>query len=99
VLIYVEYITERLLYTLSFVFKDRKVAYQLTNDGIAFIAEVVPNLTIQNANSQIAFKSFQPDSFLKMNAYKRSLYRAHFLEQPVLNLTKQQICWPLSFMS
>jgi len=44
VLIYVEYITERLLYTLSFVFKDRKVAYQLTNDGIAFIAASGPKL-------------------------------------------------------
>ena len=43
-LIYVEYITERLLYTLSFVFKDRKVAYQLTNDGIAFIAASGPKL-------------------------------------------------------
>lgn len=43
-LIYVEYITERLLYTLSFVFKDRKVAYQLTNDGIAFMAAKGPKL-------------------------------------------------------
>ena len=43
-LIYVEYITERLLYTLSFVFSERKVAYQLTNDGIAFIAATGPKL-------------------------------------------------------
>lgn len=43
-LIYVEYITERLLYTLSFVFKDRKIAYQLTNDGIAFMAANGPKL-------------------------------------------------------
>lgn len=43
-LIYVEYITERLLYTLSFVFKDRKIAYQLTNDGIAFLAAKGPKL-------------------------------------------------------
>ena len=43
-LIYVEYITERLLYTLSFVFSERQVAYKLTNDGIAFIAATGPKL-------------------------------------------------------
>jgi hypothetical protein len=48
VLIYVEYITERLLYTLSFVFGDRKVAYQLTNDGIAFMAEKGPKINYSN---------------------------------------------------
>jgi hypothetical protein len=48
VLIYVEYITERLLYTLSFVFGDRKVAYQLTNDGIAFMGEKGPKINYSN---------------------------------------------------
>ncbi|MFM7006408.1 MAG: polysaccharide deacetylase family protein [Flavobacteriales bacterium] len=43
-LIYVEYITERLLYTLAFVFQDRKVPYELTNDGIAFIAASGPKI-------------------------------------------------------
>lgn len=43
-LIYVEYITERLLYTLSFVLADRKIAYELTNDGIAFMAASGPKI-------------------------------------------------------
>lgn len=43
-LIYVEYITERLLYTLAFVFQDRKIHYELTNDGIAFIAASGPKI-------------------------------------------------------
>ena len=47
-LIYVEYITERLLYTLCFVFGDRKIAYQLTNDGIAFMAEKGPKINYSN---------------------------------------------------
>jgi hypothetical protein len=38
VLIYVEYITERLLYTLDFVFTERKIPYEITNDGIQFMA-------------------------------------------------------------
>ena len=37
-LIYVEYITERLLYTLDFVFTERKIPYEITNDGIQFMA-------------------------------------------------------------
>lgn len=37
-LIYVEYITERLLYTLDFIFTERKLSYQITNDGIHFMA-------------------------------------------------------------
>lgn len=47
-LIYVEYITERLLYTLSFVLADRKVAYELTNDGIAFMAASGPKINYSN---------------------------------------------------
>lgn len=53
-LIYVEYITERLLYTLSFVFGDRKIAYQLTNDGIAFIAASGPKLNYSNRDFEDA---------------------------------------------
>lgn len=37
-LIYVEYITERLLYTLDFVFSERKISYEITNDGIHFMS-------------------------------------------------------------
>ena len=37
-LIYVEYITERLLYTLDFVFSERKIGYEITNDGIHFMS-------------------------------------------------------------
>lgn len=47
-LIYVEYITERLLYTLSFVMADRKVPYELTNDGIAFMAASGPKINYSN---------------------------------------------------
>lgn len=57
-LIYVEYITERLLYTLSFVFKDRKVAYQLTNDGIAFIAAKGPKLNYSRREFEDCFHIF-----------------------------------------
>ena len=35
-IIYVDEVTERLVYTLDFVFKDRKVEYQLTNDLLYF---------------------------------------------------------------
>jgi hypothetical protein len=56
VLIYVEYITERLLYTLSFVFSERKVAYQLTNDGIAFIAATGPKLNYSNRDFEDAMQ-------------------------------------------
>jgi hypothetical protein len=56
VLIYVEYITERLLYTLSFVFSERKVAYQLTNDGIAFIAAAGPKLNYSNREFEDAMQ-------------------------------------------
>jgi hypothetical protein len=58
VLIYVEYITERLLYTLSFVFKDRKVAFQLTNDGIAFIAAKGPKLNYSKREFEDCFHIF-----------------------------------------
>ncbi len=55
-LIYVEYITERLLYTLSFVFGDRKVAYQLTNDGIAFMAAKGPKINYSDRDFVDAFQ-------------------------------------------
>ena len=32
ILIYVDQITERLIYTLGFIFKDREIPYSLTND-------------------------------------------------------------------
>lgn len=57
-LIYVEYITERLLYTLSFVFGDRKIAYQLTNDGIAFIAAKGPKLNYSKREFEDCFHIF-----------------------------------------
>jgi len=44
VLIYVEYITERLLYTLSFVLADREIAYTITNDSAQFLASEEPKL-------------------------------------------------------
>lgn len=47
-LIYVEYITARLLYTLSFVFNERKIAYELTNDEVAFIGATGPKLNYSN---------------------------------------------------
>jgi hypothetical protein len=56
VLIYVEYITERLLYTLSFVFGDRKIAYQITNDGIAFIAAKGPKLNYSKREFEDCFQ-------------------------------------------
>ena len=55
-LIYVEYITERLLYTLSFVFADRKVAYQLTNDGIAFMAALGPKVNYSNRDFEDSYQ-------------------------------------------
>ena len=55
-LIYVEYITERLLYTLSFVFAERKVAYELTNDGIAFISAKGPKLNYSNRDFEDALQ-------------------------------------------
>ena len=55
-LIYVEYITERLLYTLSFVFAERKVAYELTNDGIAFIGAKGPKLNYSNRDFEDALQ-------------------------------------------
>ena len=55
-LIYVEYITERLLYTLSFVFTDRKVAYELTNDGIAFMGAKGQKLNYSNRDFEDALQ-------------------------------------------
>lgn len=43
-LIYVEYITERLLYTLSFVLADRSIDYSITNDSTQFLASKKPKL-------------------------------------------------------
>ncbi len=36
ILIYVDQITERLIYTLGFIFKDRSIPYSLTNDFVKF---------------------------------------------------------------
>ncbi|NDC92363.1 MAG: hypothetical protein EB087_01455, partial [Flavobacteriales bacterium] len=36
ILIYVDQITERLFYTLGFIFKDREIPYSLTNDFVKF---------------------------------------------------------------
>ena len=36
ILIYVDQITERLIYTLGFIFKDREIPYSLTNDFVKF---------------------------------------------------------------
>ena len=36
ILIYVDQITERLIYTLGFIFKDREITYSLTNDFVKF---------------------------------------------------------------
>lgn len=55
-LIYVEYITERLLYTLSFVFADRKIPYELTNDGIAFIGASGPKLNYSHRDFEDALQ-------------------------------------------
>ncbi len=57
-LIYVEYITERLLYTLSFVFGDRKIAYELTNDGVAFIAAKGLKLNYSEREFEDSFQIF-----------------------------------------
>lgn len=36
ILIYVDQITERLIYTLGFILKDREIPYSLTNDFVKF---------------------------------------------------------------
>lgn len=78
-LIYVEYITERLLYTLSFVFKDRKVAYQLTNDGIAFIAAKGPKLNYSKREFEDCFHIFPAtilfEDELQREAPKKGVYQ------------------------
>ena len=36
IVIFVEAVSERLVYVFDFIFKDRKIAYQITNDPIYF---------------------------------------------------------------
>ncbi len=42
--IFVEQISERLIYTLDFVFKERGLNYVLTNDFHTFVASPTPKL-------------------------------------------------------
>lgn len=62
-LVYVEYITERLIYTLNFVFQERKVPFQLTNDGIAFLGADGPKLNYSSRDFENAVH-IQPSSVL-----------------------------------
>lgn len=48
-LIYVEYITERLLYTLNFVLRDRDIQFKLTNDSTYFKSAIEPKFNYSNS--------------------------------------------------
>ena len=47
ILIYVEEISERLLYTFDFIFKERRIEYRLTNDNIFLKRHHYQNLIIR----------------------------------------------------
>lgn len=48
-LIYVEYITERLLFTLNFVLRDRDIQFNLTNDSTYFKSAIEPKFNYSNS--------------------------------------------------
>lgn len=55
-LIYVEYITERLLYTLNFVLRDREVQFRLTNDSTFFKNAIEPKFNYSNTEFEGALQ-------------------------------------------
>jgi hypothetical protein len=56
VLIYVEFITERLLYTLNFVLRDREVQFRLTNDSTYFKNAIEPKFNYSNTEFEGALQ-------------------------------------------
>jgi hypothetical protein len=89
VLIYVEYITERLLYTLDFIFQERKIAYEITNDGIYFMASKEPKL----AYSEREFDnccSLKPASILfDEDLFKGKISHSLFHQKECLSFDEQ----------
>ncbi len=55
-LIYVEFITERLLYTLNFVLRDREVQFRLTNDSTYFKNAIEPKFNYSNTEFEGALQ-------------------------------------------
>lgn len=71
-LIYAQEITERLLYTLNFVFTEHGYLYRLTNDENEFLAEKGLKLNYSTYPfDDASFKTLQPSSFLFEEQYHK----------------------------
>jgi len=84
-LFFVDQISERLIYTLNFIFHERALVYSLTNDWKYFSEHEGPKL-IYSEKYEEEYVMLQPSTLLfdeKIQHYKIDL--AHFGEQECLS--------------
>lgn len=88
-LIYVEYITERLLYTLDFVFSDRKIAYEITNDGIQFMAAKGNKLNYSTREFEACLQLKPASLLFEETLFKGEINTGTFHQAECLSFDKQ----------
>ncbi len=88
-LIYVEYITERLLYTLDFVFSERKIGYEITNDGIHFMSAAGNKLNYSTREFDHCLQLVPASILFEETLFKGQIKRAAFHQQDCLSFDEQ----------
>ncbi|MEY2652138.1 MAG: hypothetical protein RLZZ321_1231, partial [Bacteroidota bacterium] len=88
-LIYVEYITERLLYTLDFVFTERKIPYEITNDGIQFMAAQEHKLNYSSRDFDACLQLKPASLLFEETLFKGEIQAEIFHQAECLSFDKQ----------
>ncbi|TNE53626.1 MAG: hypothetical protein EP338_10270 [Bacteroidetes bacterium] len=87
-LIYVDQITERLIYTLDFIFKDRKIHYQLTNDWREFKQSELPKFVYSDRDEEHFFRISPAEILFDEDLFEYSVQKDLFHEHEFLKINK-----------
>jgi hypothetical protein len=87
-LIFVEQISERLLYTLDFVFNEHGLSYQVTNDVSQFIHFEGNKLNYSNYPFEVDVLTLLPSTFLFEESYHKNtqVSKQNWFENPCLEV-------------
>ncbi|MFM6947252.1 MAG: polysaccharide deacetylase family protein [Flavobacteriales bacterium] len=88
-LIYVEYITERLLYTLDFIFAERKISYEITNDGIHFMGAEGNKFNYSEREFENCLQLVPASILFEEGLFKGKVERAKFHQHDCLRFDGQ----------
>lgn len=87
-LIFVDQISERLIYTLDFVFKDRSINYQLTNDWLFFSNQETEKFVYSEKFSENYLQVFPATLLFDEAIFSYSINKADFYKEECLSFDK-----------